>query len=240
MAGGEKTAENFISGILRGDLLALSDFLGSGYVLLVCAILVFVLIAAVVVSLIVNDNKSPKTAQENPASDSYPLGKKEEEKAGGIRKTPLRRERDAEKFLRELSKLCGEPLETVLQPLGHPKIRSGIGSDASVDLAGDFGNGEDVAGVCAGGVFGEQVDGDPGAADVEGTDGHDRVLQRVHGPIQRNDAAGKDVRSELQQGYLHHGAGRNEHSACGVLFCGVFVFNGAAGCGREIPGRSDG
>ena len=80
MAGGEKTAENFISGILRGDLLALSDFLGSGYVLLVCAILVFVLIAAVVVSLIVNDNKSPKTAQENPASDSYPLGKKEEEK----------------------------------------------------------------------------------------------------------------------------------------------------------------
>ena len=63
MAGGEKTAENFISGILRGDLLALSDFLGSGYVLLVCAILVFVLIAAVVVSLIVNDNKSPKTAQ---------------------------------------------------------------------------------------------------------------------------------------------------------------------------------
>ncbi len=43
MAGGEKTAENFISGILRGDLLALSDFLGSGYVLLVCAILVFVL-----------------------------------------------------------------------------------------------------------------------------------------------------------------------------------------------------
>ena len=30
--------------------------------------------------MIVNDNKSPKTAQENPASDSYPLGKKEEEK----------------------------------------------------------------------------------------------------------------------------------------------------------------
>lgn len=82
MAGGEKTAENFISGILRGDLLALSDFLGSGYVLLVCAILVFVLIAAVVVSLIVNDNKSPKTAQENPASDSYPLRKKKEERVG--------------------------------------------------------------------------------------------------------------------------------------------------------------
>ena len=69
MIGWEAT-ENCISGRFRAALLSASDFFGSGYALLICAVLVFLLIAAVVVSMMINDGKAQKGTGEDDALPS--------------------------------------------------------------------------------------------------------------------------------------------------------------------------
>ena len=137
-----------------------------------------------------------------------------------------------ERILRNVPRLCRGETEIVLRDRGYPPLYRGHGGIAYPDIAGNVGHGQNVACVRVRRVSGEHLDGHPRTAHVERKDGPDRLLQRIHQAIQRNGLAEKDIRGELQRADLYHGAGRNEHRARGILFCGVFVAVGTAERGR--------